>query len=158
MADEIKGEAAKAGIIATLFGGAGYVAISAIAVLFSALGFAWSIGYQAWFGLGILPALFWGFLTMAVLMLLIAGLWATSAPGCPPGAPTRSIEDAKGQVAFVKETIAQASAEAAAQPLLPPSQEEPRTRLTWFRHGRFTACSTNDQRTPPAAAHHDTAG
>lgn len=126
VADEIKGEAAKAGIIATLFGGAGYVAISAIAVLFSALGFAWSIGYQAWFGLGILPALFWGFLTMAVLMLLIAGLLGYLGTRMPtPGAPTRSIEDAKEQVAFVKETITQASAEAAAQPLLPPRRKNP---------------------------------
>jgi uncharacterized BrkB/YihY/UPF0761 family membrane protein len=126
VADEIKGEAAKAGIIAGLFGGAGYVAISAVAVLFSAFGFAWSIGYQAWFGLGVLPALFWGFLTMGVLMLLIAGLLGLLGSRAPkPGAPTRSIEDAKEQVAFVKDTIAQASADAAAQPLLPPRTKQP---------------------------------
>lgn len=110
---ELAAEAAKAGVIAGLFGGAGYVAISGVAVLFSALGFAWSIGFQSWFGLDLLPALFWGFLVMAVLMLLLAALMGFVGTKVPkPGPPTQTIENAKGQIDAVKAAIDEASGEA----------------------------------------------
>ncbi len=112
-ADEIKGEAAKAGIIAGLFGGAGYLAVSAVAVLFSAFAFAWAIGFRAWFGLEVITALFLGFLVMGLLMLALAALMGYLAGRVPqPGSPTKTIANAKDQVEFVKATIAEASAEA----------------------------------------------
>jgi hypothetical protein len=116
--DELKHETAKAGIIAGLFGSAGYLGLSAAAVLFSAFGFGWAMGFQHWFGLDLLTSLFWGFLVMGVLMLVLAGLAAFVATKVPqPGPPVKTIENAKEQLEFVKETIAEANAEAAALPL-----------------------------------------
>jgi hypothetical protein len=118
--DELKGEAAKAGIIAGLFGGAGYLALSALAVLFSAFGFAWAIGFQAWFRLDVLTALFLGFLVMGVLMLLIAGVMGYLGTRAPqPGPPSKTIESAKDQVEFVKSTITEANAKVAGKALPP---------------------------------------
>ena len=73
---ELLPQAKRAGIGAGMFGAVGYLGLSAMAVMFSTIGFAWAIGYQAWFGLEILPALFWGFLTDMVTILLLAGLRA----------------------------------------------------------------------------------
>jgi hypothetical protein len=116
--DEIKGEAAKAGIIAGLFGGAGYVALSAAAVLFSAFGFLWAVGFQHWFGLDILTALFWGFLISGLLMLGLAALMGYLGTRVPqPGPPAKTIENAQEQIAFVKSAIAEANADVATLPL-----------------------------------------
>lgn len=125
--DELKTEAGKAGVLAGLFGGAGYLAISALAVLFSALGFLWSVGYQHWFGLDLLTALFWGFLTMAVVMLVLASLLALIGSKAPqPGGPTKTVENAKEQIEAVKATVSQTTAAIAAEPLFgKPAPERP---------------------------------
>jgi hypothetical protein len=116
--DEIKTEATKAGIIAGLFGGAGYLALSALAVLFSAFGFLWAVGFQHWFALDLLASLFWGFLVMGVLMLALSGLLGFIGTKAPqPGPPAESIASAQDQIAFVKSTIAEANAEVARLPL-----------------------------------------
>lgn len=73
---ELLPQAKRAGIGAGMFGAVGYLGLSAMAVMFSTIGFAWAIGFQAWFGLEILAALFWGFLTDMVTILLLAGLLA----------------------------------------------------------------------------------
>ena len=86
---------------AGMFGAVGYLGLSAMAVMFSTIGFAWAIGYQAWFGLEILPALFWGFLTDMVTILLLAGLLA-------------AIGKAQLKFSEPKATIAQAEASMAA--------------------------------------------
>lgn len=111
--EELKPEAAKAGIIAGLFGGAGYLTLSAAAVLFSAFAFLWAMGFQSWFGLELLPALFWGFLVMGVVMLLLAGIMALVGTKIPkPGPPTQAIANVKEEVEFVKGAVADASAAA----------------------------------------------
>ena len=104
--EELKGEAAKAGVIAGLFSGAGYMGLSAAAVLFSAFGFLWSMGFQAWFGLDLLSSLFWGFLVMGLLLLVIAGVMALIGSKAPrPSAPTRTITRAKDEAEFLKAAV-----------------------------------------------------
>ena len=98
---ELLPQAKRAGIGAGMFGAVGYLGLSAMAVLFSTIGFAWAIGFQAWFGLEILPALFWGFLTDVVTILLLAGLLA-------------AIGKAQLKFSEPKATIAQAEASMAA--------------------------------------------
>lgn len=98
---ELLPQAKRAGIGAGMFGAVGYLGLSAMAVMFSTIGFAWAIGYQAWFGLEILPALFWGFLTDMVTILLLAGLLA-------------AIGKAQLKFSEPKATIAQAEASMAA--------------------------------------------
>lgn len=98
---ELLPQAKRAGIGAGMFGAVGYLGLSAMAVMFSTIGFAWSIGFQAWFGLEILPALFWGFLTDMVTILLLAGLLA-------------AIGKAQLKFSEPKATIAQAEASMAA--------------------------------------------
>lgn len=112
--EELKGEAAKAGVIAGLFSGAGYVVLSAAAVLFSAFGFLWAMGFQAWFGLDIVPALFWGFLVMGILLLAIAGVMVLVATKAPrPEGPTRTIARAKDEAEFLKTTLTGSPSESA---------------------------------------------
>lgn len=104
--EELKGEAAKAGVIAGLFSGAGYVGLSAAAVLFSAFGFLWSMGFQAWFGLDLLSSLFWGFLVMGLLLLVIAGVMVLIGSKAPrPSTPTRTITRAKDEAEFLKAAV-----------------------------------------------------
>ena len=98
---ELLPQAKRAGIGAGMFGAVGYLGLSAMAVMFATIGFAWAIGYQAWFGLEILPALFWGFLTDMVTILLLAGLLA-------------AIGKAQLKFSEPKATIAQAEASMAA--------------------------------------------
>lgn len=98
---ELLPQAKRAGIGAGMFGAVGYLGLSAMAVMFSTIGFAWAIGFQAWFGLEILPALFWGFLTDMVTILLLAGLLA-------------AIGKAQLKFSEPKATIAQAEASMAA--------------------------------------------
>lgn len=98
---ELIPQAKRAGIGAGLFGAVGYLGLSAMAVLFSTIGFAWAIGFQAWFQLDLLPALFWGFLTDTVTILLLAAVLAL-------------IGKAQLKFSEPKATIAQAEASMAA--------------------------------------------
>ncbi len=82
-------------------------------MLFSAFAFLWAMGFQAWFGLDLLPALFWGFLVMGVAMLLLAGVMALVGTKVPkPGPPTQAIANVKDEVEFVKGAVADANAAA----------------------------------------------
>lgn len=105
-AEDIKAETAKAGRIAGLVGGAGVLTLSAIAVLFSALSFAWATGFSAWFGIDILPALFWGFFVNGLLMLAVSGLMMLLAKKSPqPEPPVAIVERAKDQADFVRQSV-----------------------------------------------------
>lgn len=111
---ELAAEVTKAGVIAGLFAGAGYVVVSAAAVLFSAFGFLWALGFQRWFALDLLTALFWGFFTMAFAMLLLAALMGFVGSKLPkPGAPSQTMENAKQQVDAVKVAIGAAQTQVA---------------------------------------------
>lgn len=106
---ELLPQAKSAGIGAGLFGAAGYLAITGAGLLFCGLSFWWSVGYQSWFGLDLLTALVLGFVTMAVLLFLVAGTLALigkqrlTLPG-----PQETAASAQESVAAVKGAIAQA--------------------------------------------------
>lgn len=108
-AEDIKAETAKAGRIAGLVGGAGYLMVSAIAILFGAFGFAWAVGFSVWFACAPLPALFWGFLVNGVVILAVAALMMWLAKRSPqPQPPVAIAERAKDQAEFVRHSISQA--------------------------------------------------
>jgi hypothetical protein len=124
---ELIPQAKRAGIGAGLFGAVGYLGLSAMAVLFSTIGFAWAIGFQAWFHLDLLPALFWGFLTDTVSLLLLAGLLALigkaqlkfSGPQATIAQAEASMDAVKGAVERGKDEVAGLSITGRTQPQTP---------------------------------------
>lgn len=127
---ELIPEATKAGVIAGLFGGASYVALSGAAVLFSAFGFLWALGFQHWFGLDLLTALFWGFFVMAVLLFVLAAALGFAGTKVPkPGPPNQTIENTKENLEALKAAFDEATAEASALPLTGAPAEPRRPEL-----------------------------
>jgi preprotein translocase subunit Sss1 len=115
---ELIPQAKRAGIGAGLFGAVGYLGLSAMAVLFSTIGFAWAIGFQAWFHLDLLPALFWGFLTDTVTILLLAGVLALIGKAqLTFSEPKATITQAEASVTAVKDAVERGKDEVAEMPL-----------------------------------------
>lgn len=115
---ELLPQAKSAGVGAGLFGAAGYLALSALAVLFSAFGFLWALGFQSWFKLDLLPALWWGFLAMGVLLLVIAGVAAVIGKSqLKFSQPQATIAQAQASVDAVKGAVERGKSEVAALPL-----------------------------------------
>ena len=112
---ELVPQAKAAGVGAGLFGGAAYVALSGAALLFSGLAFWLSLGFQAWFGLELLTALTLGFLVMAVVFFLVAGVLALIGKSqmnfTPPEATQASVE---GWVGAGEGRVAKGQADVAA--------------------------------------------
>jgi len=103
---ELIPQAKRAGIGAGLFGAVGYLGLSAMAVLFSTIGFAWAMGFQAWFHLDLLPALFWGFLTDTVTILVLAGILALIGKAqLQFSGPAATVAQAEASVAAVKDAV-----------------------------------------------------
>jgi preprotein translocase subunit Sss1 len=108
--EELMPSAKAAGTGAGLFGMAGYLAMVGLATLFTALGFAWSAGFQAWFHLDALPSLWWGFAVDAVVVFLVAGIAAligrslVTKANFTPEATIASIEDTVEGVKAAVET------------------------------------------------------
>lgn len=103
---ELIPQAKRAGIGAGLFGAVGYLGLSAMAVLFSTVGFAWAIGFQAWFHLDLLPALFWGFLTDVVTILVLAAVLALIGKAQMKfSEPKATIAQAEASVTAVKDAV-----------------------------------------------------
>lgn len=103
---ELIPQAKRAGIGVGLFGAVGYLGLSAMAVLFSTLGFAWAVGFQAWFHLDVLPALFWGFLTDVVTILLLAAVLALIGKAqLKFSGPEATVAQAEASVAAVKDAV-----------------------------------------------------
>jgi len=84
-------------------------------VLFSGLAFWLSLGFQSWFQLDLLPALTLGFIVMAVVFFLVAGLLALIGKSrmtfTPPQATQASVE---ASVTAVKDAVAKGQAEVGA--------------------------------------------
>jgi hypothetical protein len=115
---DLKPEATKVGVIAGMFGTAGYIGLMAITVLFNSIGFAWSIGFRYWFNTDVLTALFLGFTTAVVTLLLIAGILVLIGSKWPrPVAPKRLGQAAQRHAAVVKAAVDEATAEASSLPL-----------------------------------------
>lgn len=127
--EELMPPAKAVGTGAGLFGAAGYLAMVGLATLFTAIGFAWSMGYQGWFHLDLLPALWWGFLSTAVLMFLIAGIAVLVGQSMVKNAkftPEETIASVHDSVESVKAAIASGNRQANELPLL---GGEPRKEL-----------------------------
>ena len=109
---ELIPQAKAAGIGAGLFGAAAYVALSGAALLFSGLAFWLSVGFQAWFGLDLLPALAWGFAVMAILFFLLAGVLALVGKSrLVFSAPQATLDNAEASVEAVKTAVAKGRAD-----------------------------------------------
>lgn len=73
---ELMPQAKAAGIGAGIFGGAAVFGLTGLTVLLLGLSFWLSLGFQTWFHLELLGALALGFVVMAVLFFLVAGILA----------------------------------------------------------------------------------
>ena len=73
---ELMPQAKAAGIGAGLFTVAAVVGLTGLTVLLLGFSFWLSFGYQTWFHLDLLPALSWGFATIAVLFFIVAAVIA----------------------------------------------------------------------------------
>ncbi|MBK8461034.1 MAG: phage holin family protein [Micropruina sp.] len=73
---ELLPQATSIGIGAGLFGAAGFLGMSAVRSLSIAAAVGLGAGYAAWFGINALGAVALGFTTVAVLLLIVAGILA----------------------------------------------------------------------------------
>ena len=69
------------GVGVGMFGAAGYVVVTASILLFFGLAFLLSWAFSIWFGASTLAALAWGFVVMAVLLLVVAGALGLAGKG-----------------------------------------------------------------------------
>lgn len=115
---ELLPQAKSAGVGAGLFGAAAYVGLSGAALLFSGLAFWLSLGFQTWFHLDLLPALTWGFVVMALVFLLVAGVLAlVGRSRMSFSAPEATVASAEASVAAVKGAVDKGMQDVARLPL-----------------------------------------
>ncbi len=109
---ELAPQAKKAGIGAGLFGAAGYLAINAATLLFITLAFAVSGLFHLW--LAPVWAYTIGFLTTAVVLLVLAGLLALVGKGqLTLKGPEKTVDQAQRSVTAVKTAVARGQANVA---------------------------------------------
>lgn len=105
---EVQPMAKHGGIGAGMFGGAGYFALCGLALLFMAGGFGFSQMWQSIVsGFGVLTALALGFVTMGIVLFLLAGilgLIGKSEVG-KIKKPEATIEEAKNTVAALQQSL-----------------------------------------------------
>jgi len=122
---ELLPQVKNAGIGAGMFGAAGYVAITASILLFFCLAFLVSFAVQAWFGVSMLLALFWGFLVMVILLLVVAGILVLVGKGkFAFHGPTMAIDSVEKSVAAIRGAATTTVEQVNATPLLPPRTPE----------------------------------
>lgn len=115
---ELLPQAKAAGKGAGFFGAAAYAGLSGAALLFTALSFWLSLGYQSWFDLGMLGALGLGFGSVALVFLLIAsGLALIGKAQLNFTPPEATVTNAEQTVESVKAAIAKGKADVDALPL-----------------------------------------
>lgn len=106
---ELMPQVKSAGIGAGLFGAAGYLAVQAATLLFICVGLALSALYQ-----GVVP-LIWafvlGFLTLAVVLLIVAGVLVLVGKGkFALKGPERTVDEANKSIAAVSGAVDQGNA------------------------------------------------
>ena len=99
---ELLPQAKSAGVGAGLIGAAAYLAITAGLLFFFGMSFLLGYGFMNWFGLTAVPALVWGFVVMALLLALVAGVLALVAKQkmvfTPPESSIASVEETRDTV------------------------------------------------------------
>ncbi len=103
---ELMPQARAAGIGAGLFGGAAYVGITGLLLLFLGLSFWLSWCFQGWFALDLLASLAWGYATMAVVFFLLAGVLVLIGKNkLKFSGPEATVASAEASVAAVKGAV-----------------------------------------------------
>lgn len=113
------------GMGAGMFGAAGYVAMKALGLVFFGVAFLLSWAFSVWFGVGTLVALTLGFVVMAVLLLIVAGILALTGKGkFSFSKPATTIDSVEQSVAAVRTAIGGDKAARAAKALTPEIEAE----------------------------------
>ncbi|MDR1768792.1 MAG: phage holin family protein [Propionibacteriaceae bacterium] len=116
---ELIPQAKSAGLGAGLFGGAGYLAMVGLGLLFMGVGFGCAWFYSGVCGLGWAPAAFLGFVTGAVLALLVAGALALLGKAqLKFGPPQAAIDSVNESVAAVRDSVQTTTKQIAERPLV----------------------------------------
>lgn len=103
---ELLPQAKAAGVGAGLFGGAGYLAITAGTLLFLSLSFWVSLAFLTWAGFDILGSLAAGFAVVAVVLLGIAGILALiGKQRMVFTGPEATVAQAEASVTAVKDAV-----------------------------------------------------
>ena len=104
---EMKPIAKNAGIGGGAFGAAGYLALNAASLLFIAGGFAFSLIFFDALAWNAVASLALGFVCMAVVLLIIAGVAAVVGKGAlkKVGPPRQTIAEAKASVAAISASV-----------------------------------------------------
>ncbi|MEL4358320.1 MULTISPECIES: phage holin family protein [unclassified Luteococcus] len=104
---EVTPSAKAAGVGGGMFGAAGYLAANAASLLFLAGGFGFAKLFASLLDWSAIPAIALGFVTMAVVLLLLAGILAligkSKMKQVKP--PEKAIKEAKATVATVKQSL-----------------------------------------------------
>jgi len=105
---EVVPAAKAAGVGGGMFGAAGYLAANAASLLFLAGGLGFALLYSHLAGWGPLASTALGFVTMAVLLLVLAGILAMMGKGKlkKVKAPEETLKEAKQTVATLKQSLA----------------------------------------------------
>lgn len=112
---ELLPQAKTAGVGAGLFGGAGYLAITAGTLLFLSISFGVSLAFLTWAGFDLLGSLAAGFALVAVVLLGIAGILALIGKQKMVFArPEATVAQAEASVAAVKDAVTRGKGEVAA--------------------------------------------
>lgn len=104
---EVKPMAKQAGIGGGAFGAAGYLGANAASLLFIAGSFAFSLIFNKSLHWTVIPSLVLGFVCMAVVLLLLAGILALVGKSAisKVGPPKQTIAEAKQSVETLKLSI-----------------------------------------------------
>ena len=116
---ELLPQAKAIGVGAGMFGAAGYLAITASTLLFFGFSWWWAVGFAAWFGLDTLAAATCGFFTMAVILLVLAGvLILIGKAKMSFSGPKLTIDSVEQSVAAIRGAVDATTQDIAAKPLL----------------------------------------
>ena len=120
---ELIPQAKAAGAGVGMFGAAGYLAITALTLLFFGCSAGWAVGFAAWFGWDVLTAAMCGFFTMTLILLVIAAILALIGKAkLSFTAPKTTIDSVEQSVAAIRGAMDSAKQEIAAKPLLSKRQ------------------------------------
>lgn len=104
---EVTPAAKAAGIGGGMFGAAGYLAANAASLLFLAGGVGFALWFSHLFGWGPLASVALGFVAMAIVLLILAGILALIGKGQlkKVKAPEATIQEAKVTAATLKQSL-----------------------------------------------------
>ena len=116
---ELLPQAKAAGVGAGLFGAAGYLAITALTLLFFGFSCWWAVGFASWLGLSPLAAATCGFFVMFVILLVVAGVLVLIGKAKMSfSAPKTTIDSVERSVAAIRGAVTTSTQDIASKPLI----------------------------------------